>query len=61
MAIVLMLVCGAALTVAALTVAAMMRERAAMRGRVARAVRPMDARPIQWAAPARSFDRPGDN
>lgn len=37
------------------------RPAGASRDRIARAVRPAEGRPINWNAPARTFNRPGEN
>jgi len=38
-----------------------MRERAALRARIARAVRPVHGGPVIKAAPVRAHNRPGEN
>lgn len=61
MAYLLLAVSLAAFAFAARLAWQMLPARPVDRERLARAVRPAEGRPIMWEAPARSFNRPGEN
>lgn len=61
MAYLLAIVSAAAFIFAARLAFGMIRERREARDRIARAVRPIHGGPVMRTAPARSFNRPGEN
>lgn len=61
MAYLFALISAAAFIYAARVALGMVRDRAAARARIARAVRPVHGGSVIKAAPARAFNRPGEN